>query len=321
MGGLLAAPLVAALPSDPADFTISQAIASISDGRLTPLELTEACLSRISKHNTELNALIAVLADQARAHARSLKPSADFGRSLHGIPVALKDVYDTAGIPTTAASAQWRNRVPDSDAVVVRRLRTAGSVLVGKANLDEFAYNFTSKTVVFGASRNPWNRAYSPGGSSGGSAIAVSTGMCLGALGSDTGGAIRLPAAFCGVTGHKPTYGSIPVDGVTPLAWSLDTMGPLTRTAQDAALLHQALSGQPLKAVAVRDLRPGLIREPFMRNMDGDAERVISAAVGVMRRFTHHVREIALPALPTAAGSPAIDLHHNPLRGGARLPP
>src|SRR5262249_49570730 len=155
----------------------------------------------------------------------SLRPSSAAQQPLQGIPIALKDLFDTAGVRTTAASAQWRNRVPSTDATVVQRLRAAGAVLVGKANMDEFAYNFTSETSVFGAGHNPWNPDCSPGGSSGGSAVAVASGMCLAALGSDTGGSIRLPAAFCGITGFKPTYGRVPTDGVAPLAWSLDHVG------------------------------------------------------------------------------------------------
>jgi len=221
-GGLAVAPLVAAPPADPADLAISEAIALVRQRKLTPYELTEACLKRIEKLNPRLNAMITVLGDQALARAKSLRRSSAVEQPLHGVPIALKDLFDMAGVRTTAASGQWRDRVPSSDATVVQRLQAAGSILVGKANMDEFAYNFTSETSVFGAAHNPWNPECSPGGSSGGSAIAVASGMALAALGSDTGGSIRLPAAFCGITGFKPTYGRIPTDGVAPLAWSLD---------------------------------------------------------------------------------------------------
>ena len=210
VGGLFALPLVSTLPTDPADLTIGEAAALIRRRKLTPLELTEACVKRVEKLNSRLNAFITVLSNEALAQAKLLKLSSAAKQALHGIPIALKDLYDTAGIRTTAASAQWRDRVPDKDAVVVQRLRAAGAVFLGKANLDEFAYNFTSETSAFGASHNPWNTELSPGGSSGGSAIAVASGMSLGALGSDTGGSIRLPAAFCGVTGFKPTYAEFP---------------------------------------------------------------------------------------------------------------
>jgi aspartyl-tRNA(Asn)/glutamyl-tRNA(Gln) amidotransferase subunit A len=241
-----AAPFAAALPADPADVTVIEAVTMIREGKLTPVELTEACLKRIGTLNPRLNAFITVLGEQALAHARSLRPSLAATQPLHGIPIALKDLYDTAGVRTTAASAQWRDRIPTTDATVVQRLRAAGCVSIGKANLDEFAYYFTSETSVFGPAHNPWNPECSPGGSSGGSAIAVASSMCLAALGSDTGGSIRLPAAFCGITGFKPTYGRVPTDGAAPLAWSLDHVGPMTRTARDAALLHSVLSGQPV---------------------------------------------------------------------------
>ncbi len=296
--GLVAAPLAAALPTDPADLTVSEAVALIGQRRLTPVELTQACLKRIERLNSRLNAFITVLGDQALARARSLKPSAAQDQPLHGIPIALKDLYDTAGIRTTAASAQWRDRIPKTDATVVRRLYAAGSVLVGKANMDEFAYNFTSETSVFGASRNPWNPQCSPGGSSGGSAIAVAAGMCLAALGSDTGGSIRLPAAFCGITGYKPTYGRVAADGVAPLAWSLDHVGPMTRTARDAALLHGVLSGKPATVGPVKDLRIGLARAPYWQQIDGEVERAMTAAVDTIRRLSREIRDVTLPALP-----------------------
>ena len=302
--GLLAAPLTAAVPADPADLTVTEAAALIRRRKLTPMELTQACLKRIDRLTPRLNAFVTVLSEQALAQARSLGPSSAAKQPLHGVPIALKDLFDTAGIRTTAASAQWRDRVPKTDATVVRRLRDAGSVLVGKTNLDEFAYNFTSETSVFGASHNPWNPECSPGGSSGGSAIAVATGMCAAALGSDTGGSIRLPAAFCGITGYKPTYGRVPTDGAAPLARSLDHVGPMTRTAQDAALLHGVLSGQPMPIRPVKDLRLGLARDPYWQTIDAEVERALTAAVDTMKRLSREVREVKLPLLATGSESP-----------------
>jgi aspartyl-tRNA(Asn)/glutamyl-tRNA(Gln) amidotransferase subunit A len=300
----LLAPLAAALAADPADLTLGEAAALIQQRKLTPLELTQACLNRIEKRNSRLNALITVLGEQALARARSLQPSKSAKQPLYGIPVVLKDLYDTAGVRTTAASAHWRDRVPNTDATVVRRLHAAGIVLVGKANMDEFAYNFTSETSVFGASHNPWNPECSPGGSSGGSAIAVTSGMCLAALGSDTGGSIRLPAAFCGITGYKPTYGSVPTDGAAPLAWSLDHVGPMTRTARDAALMHSVLSGQPMRIRPVSDLRLGLAHVPYWQGSDGDVQKAMMEAVDMMKRVTREVRDAQLPTLPMSSESP-----------------
>jgi aspartyl-tRNA(Asn)/glutamyl-tRNA(Gln) amidotransferase subunit A len=304
LGGALAAPLISAASSDPADLTVSEAVSLIQKRKLTPEELTAACLKRIEKLNPKLNAVITVLSEAAIARARSLQPSSAAKETLHGIPIALKDLFDTAGVRTTAASAHWRDRVPGTDATVVRRLHEAGSVLVGKANMDEFAYNFTSETSVFGPCHNPWNPECSPGGSSGGSAVAVATGMCLAALGSDTGGSIRLPAAFCGITGYKPTYGSVPTDGVVPLAWSLDHVGPMTRTAQDAALLHGVLSGQPMKLLPTKNLRVGLARTPYWDQIDAEVDTALTAAVSTMKRLVSEVRDTKLPSLRMGAESP-----------------
>ena len=302
--GLLAFPLAGAPPADPADLTVTEAIGLLRQRKLTPLELTQACLKRTERLNPRLNAIITVLGDQALARAKALQASSAAGQPLHGIPIALKDLFDTAGVRTTAASAQWRERVPAADAVVVQRLHAAGSVLAGKANMDEFAYNFTSETSAFGAARNPWNPECSPGGSSGGSGIAVASGMCLAALGSDTGGSIRLPAAFCGITGFKPTYGRVPTDGAAPLAWSLDHVGPMTRSARDAALLHGVLSGKAISLQAVRQLRLGLARTPYWQGLSADVERAMGAAVETMRRFTREVRDVEPPVLAEVEGAP-----------------
>lgn len=302
--GFFGAPLAAAVPSDPADLSVTEAAALIRRHKLTPVELTQACLNRIEKLNPRLNAFITVTAAEALAGAKSLRPSLAAGKPLHGIPIALKDLYDTAGIRTTAASALWRDRVPGKDAAVVERLKAAGCILVGKANLDEFAYHFTSETSAFGASHNPWNPECSPGGSSGGSAITVATGMSLAALGSDTGGSIRLPAAFCGITGYKPTYGRVSTDGVVPLAWSLDHVGPMTRTAQDAALLHGVLSGQPVPLIATRALRVGVPRDPYWRQLDEEVERTMNEALKIIGRLSRTVRDVSLPVLPTPPDSP-----------------
>jgi aspartyl-tRNA(Asn)/glutamyl-tRNA(Gln) amidotransferase subunit A len=304
VGGLLAAPLAAAPPADPADLTIDEALSLLRRRKLTPVELTHGCLQRVERLNPGLNAIITVLSEQAVARAKALRPQSAPGQPLHGIPIALKDLFDTAGVRTTAASAHWRDRVPTADATVVQRLQAAGAVIVAKANMDEFAYNFTSETSVFGPAHNPWNSGCSPGGSSGGSAIAVATGMALAGLGSDTGGSIRLPAAFCGITGFKPTYGRVPVDGVAPLAWSLDHVGPMTRTARDSASLHGILSGKPMSLLPIKRLRLGLARIPYWQGLDGDVERAMNAAVETLKRLTREVRDVPLPILPDAAGAP-----------------
>ena len=314
LSAMAAAPLAAA-PSNPSDLTITEAAALIRRKSLTPLELTEACLQRIERQNPSLNAFITVLGDSAIARARSLRPADAARQPLHGIPIALKDLYDTAEVRTTAASNQWRDRVPTTSATVVQRLEAAGAILIGKANMDEFAYNFTSETSAFGPARNPWDPTRTPGGSSGGSAIAVASGMSLAALGSDTGGSIRLPAAFCGVTGFKPTYGRIPLHGVAPLSWSLDHPGPLTRSAADAAVVHGVLRGQlpggrPLSVSALKSLRIGLPRALFWDGLEPDVDGAIAAAITTFSQLCREVRDVTLPRLAMHPDSP-LPLHYS----------
>jgi len=208
--------------------------------------LTQACISRIERLNPQLNAFITVSTESALAQARQAEAEIHQGRwrgALHGIPIALKDLIDTSGVRTTAASALFKDRIPVADAEVVRRLRAAGAVLLGKLNMHEFAYGGSSVISYFGPVRNPWNPAHCSGGSSGGAAAAVAAHLCYGAIGSDTGGSIREPASYCGVVGLKPTYGRVSTAGTIPLSWSLDHLGPMTRTATDAALMLQVLAG------------------------------------------------------------------------------
>lgn len=239
------------------------------------------------------------------ASARAAEGELKAGRRrgpLHGIPVALKDLVDTAGVRTTAGSAQYAGRVPAEDADVVSRLRDAGAIVLGKLNMDEFAYNFTSETSYFGASHNPWDTARSPGGSSGGAAIAVATGMCFAAIGSDTGGSIRLPAALCGITGFKPGYGRVSTRGAVPLAWSLDTLGPMCRSAHDCGLMLAVMApGAGASAPPLNRVRVGVPRETYYDGLDPEVERAVRAAAEGLGG-----REVKLPALPRAAGWPDL---------------
>ncbi len=171
---------------------------------------------------------------------------------LHGVPIALKDLVDTAGIKTTAASGVFQNRIPDEDAPIVKQLRKAGAVIIGKTNMHEFALGATSAVSFFGAVRNPWNPDYVSGGSSGGSAVAVATGMCYAAIGSDTGGSIRVPSSCCGVVGLKPTHGLISTRGFIPMSKSFDHAGPVCRTLEDTAIVMNSLVDEDLSAVAIK---------------------------------------------------------------------
>src|SRR6202022_3041593 len=213
---------------------------------VSPVELPRDFLARIEKLNPRLNAFITVMAGSALAQARQAEAEIARGNwrgPLHGIPLGLKDLIDTAGVRTTAASALFKDRIPTRDAEIVRRLRNAGAVLLGKLNLHEFAYGGSSLVSYFGVVRNAWNPEHIAGGSSGGSATAVAAGLCCGAIGTDTAGSIREPAALCGVVGLKPTYRRVSSRGVIPLSISYDHVGPIARTVADAAAVLQAIAG------------------------------------------------------------------------------
>lgn len=205
-----------------------------------------ACLAQIERHNPQLHAFITVTAEQARAQARAADDAAAGGTSLgllHGMPVAIKDNIDTAGIRTTSGAEPRREHVPAEDAPVVRRLKAAGAVIVGKATLGEWVFDVRSHNPIVGVARNPWDLTRSPGGSSGGSAAAVAAGMAVAALGSDTGGSVRLPAAHCGVVGLRPTHGAVSSRGTTAVSFQHDTVGPLARTVADVARLFAVIEG------------------------------------------------------------------------------
>ena len=306
-------PAEAALSS----LTLAEASSRIRSRQVTPTQLVQACFERINLYNPKLNAFITVMREQALASARVLDEEQRTGKfrgPLHGIPIALKDNIDTAGVRTTAASAVFEDRVPQADAEVARRLKVAGAVVIGKVNLHEFAAGGTSATSYFGPVRNPWALERNPGGSSGGSAAAVSAEMCFGALGTDTGGSIRTPASFCSVVGLKPTYGLVSIRGIVPLTFSLDHCGPLTRTVEDAALMLNALAGYDrldiasvehppedyvvgMRSVPVSGLRVGIPRAPFFDLLDADVAKAVEEALGVIGKLTRSSREVVLPSV------------------------
>jgi aspartyl-tRNA(Asn)/glutamyl-tRNA(Gln) amidotransferase subunit A len=225
---------------------IEQLAALVARGKVSPVELVEAYLARIEKLNPKLNAYMTVMAETARAEARAAEAEMrkkKYRGPLHGIPIALKDNIYTKGVRTTAGSKVLAEFVPAEDATVVERLRAAGAILIGKTGMHEFAYGVTCDNPFYGPVRNPWDTTRIPGGSSGGSAAAIAAGMCAAALGSDTGGSIRIPAALCGVVGLKPTFGRVSCHGVIALCPSLDHTGPLGRTVGDAAILLEAIAG------------------------------------------------------------------------------
>jgi aspartyl-tRNA(Asn)/glutamyl-tRNA(Gln) amidotransferase subunit A len=302
----------------PAFLTIAEAGALIGKRELSPVELVESRLSRIEKLDGTLHCFIRVMADEARAAARTAEAEIMAGRwrgPLHGIPIGLKDIYETKGVPTTAHSKVLIDHIPQQDATSVRRLAEAGAIVVGKLATHEFAFGGPSFDLPWPPPRNPWDPARFTGGSSSGTGAAVAAGLILGGTGSDTGGSIRGPAALCGLAGLKPTYGRISRAGILPLGFSLDHAGPMTWTAEDCAIMLQAMAGydpaDPASADRpvpdyrtalsgdVRGLRIGLIRHFYETdNPANDATRHgIAAAVKVLEQLGCSVREVRLSPL------------------------
>lgn len=347
--GPAAATLASASPS-PADPRASDApglrptIAELSQdirrGAVSPVELTRECLARIERLNPGLNAFITVLADSALEDARRAEAEIQRGSyrgALHGVPIGLKDILDTAGTRTTAASAQYQDRVPTEDAEVVRRLRAAGAVILGKQNMHEFAYGGSSIVSFFGEVRNPWDRSRIAGGSSGGSAASVAAGLGYAAIGTDTGGSVRLPAACCGVVGLKPSYGRVSTRGVVPLSWSLDHVGPIARSVHDAALILQAIAGYDAMDPASAELpaqdvtaalgalpprlRVGVPRTYFFEELDPEIAAAVEAAVQVFSGLRAELRSLELeaPHDPTLLVAEAYAFHEPLVTGSPAL--
>ncbi|HVQ28798.1 MAG TPA: amidase, partial [Vicinamibacteria bacterium] len=306
-------PREGAPPSSLTSLDLAAASELLRARKASALELTQACLKRIEELNPRLNAFITVTAESALAEARAADAEGAKGRwkgPLHGIPMALKDLVDVAGVRTTAGSAVFKDRVPSQDAEVVRRLRAAGAVLLGKLNMHEFAYGGSSVVGFFGPVQNPWGQGHSAGGSSSGSAAAVAAQLCFGALGSDTGGSIRQPAAYCGIVGLKPTFGRVSTRGAIPLAWSLDHLGPMTRTVRDAALMLEAMAGYDAEdtastetsvgdyagglALATSSLRIGVPRVHFYEGLHPEVQGAMDAALSVLAPLTASRRDVEI---------------------------
>lgn len=315
--------------SDVAQLSLSQAAARLRNRQTTPTALVEACLSRIEVYQPKLNAYITVLKESALAQAREAEAEIKAGRDrgpLHGIPIALKDNIDTAGVRTTAASAVFDNRVPTEDAEVTRKLKAAGAILLGKLNLHEFANGGTSATSYFGPVRNPWALARHPGGSSGGSAAAVSADLCFGALGTDTGGSIRTPSSYCSIVGLKPTYGLVSIRGIVPLALSRDHCGPMTKTVEDAAVMLNHLAGYDRLDITsvnhpredyvalikqpVKGLRIGVPRVPYFDHLDADVAKAVEGAIARIAGMTASVKEVLLPSTRGTSGGGEMYAYH-----------
>ena len=296
--------------------SIAQLGAQIRKGELSPVELIEMTLEAIDQCEPQLNAFITVFREGSLESARQAEAEIRGGKDLgplHGIPIALKDIICVEGTRSTAGSNFFSDESPQFDATLVSKLKNAGAIIIGKTNLHEFAFGVTTENPHFGATANPWDTSRVPGGSSGGSASAVVAGCCAGALGSDTGGSIRIPAAVCGHVGLKPTYGRISVHGVIELAQSLDTVGPMCRYVHDVALMMNTLAGydphdvhsenQPVPDYAegldqpIRGRRAGIPKQHFFDDLHPEVERTVCEAIRTLEGLGVEIVELDLPSV------------------------
>jgi len=321
-----------AQPRELARLTIRQASDLLRSKSASPVELTRACLDRIQAYNSKLNAFITVTGEQALADARVAEDEIRRGKwrgPLHGVPIALKDNIDTAGIRTTGGSEVFQDRVPTEDAEAARRLKNAGAILIGKLNLVEFAYGGNPTVTHYGTVHNPWGLDRSPGGSSSGPGAAVAADLCYGSLGTDTAGSIRMPASNCGIVGLKPTYGRASLRGVIPLSWTLDHIGPLSKSVEDAAILLQAIAGyDPLDTTTVDLAVPDYsraLRMPttklrlgrpasYFDGLHPEVAKAVDAAIQVLQPLTAGLSDVRLPAAVNGARlwGPEAYLYHAP---------
>jgi aspartyl-tRNA(Asn)/glutamyl-tRNA(Gln) amidotransferase subunit A len=307
-----------ALTPDLTQITIHEARRLLQENKLSSVELTEAYLERIRRVEPKVRAFVAVTGDLALAQARRADAliAAGRGKSLTGIPIGIKDVICTRGMRTTCSSRMLENFVPPYDATVMEKLNAEGAVMVGKANMDEFAMGSSTENSAFFATHNPWDLERVPGGSSGGSAVAIAAGECAGALGSDTGGSIRQPAGFCSVVGLKPTYGRVSRYGLVAFASSLDQIGPLTQDVTDGALMMNVISGhdrrdstsvpepvpdytQSLKT-ELKGMRLGIPREYYIEGMQLGVAAVMKTALKKLEELGAEMEEVSLPHTPYA---------------------
>ena len=304
--------------------TLAEAGREIAAKRLSPVELTQALLKSVYALNPTLNAYITITAESALQEAREAEAEiarGEYRGPLHGVPIALKDLYTMAGVRTTGGSKILSDWVPEEDCTVVSKLKEAGAVFLGKLNMHEFAYGISNVNPHYGPARNPWDPERITGGSSGGSGAATAAGMCIASLGSDTGGSIRIPACLCGIVGLKPTYGRVSRHGVLPLAWSLDHAGPMTRTAEDAALLLSLIAGHDPQDPSsldvpvtdytqelnrgVRGLRIGVLEGPIIRALHPEVEAAMAEALGVLKGLGAELQEeeVVVPAIEYASAA------------------
>ncbi|MCH7605923.1 MAG: aspartyl/glutamyl-tRNA amidotransferase subunit A [Chloroflexi bacterium] len=286
----------------------------VQSKEISPVEIIDAHLARIEATEPVLNSFITLLPEEARAAARRAEQEIQRGNyrgPLHGIPVGLKDLFNTAGVRTTSGSRIFDTFIPEQDCTVAARFREAGAILLGKMNMHQFAYGPTGENPDYGHMHNPWDPEMVTGGSSGGSGSATAAGQCTITTGSDTGGSIRIPASLCGIVGLKPTYGLVSRHGLTPLSWSLDHPGPMVRTVEDAALTMNVIAGHDPNDVAsarveipdytaalsndVRGLRIGIVKEYFEAPLDHQIAESVRQAIGILESMGAVISEVSLP--------------------------
>ncbi len=303
-------------PSELVFLSIADAAELVAGRQLSPVEIVDAHLRRIDATDGALNSFITLLRDESMAAAREAEGAIGSGGyigPLHGLPIGLKDLYYTKGIRTTMGSKIMGEFVPDADAAVTERFHAAGAIVIGKLQMHEFALGATSENPHYGPAHNPWDTGRMTGGSSGGSGSAVASGQCMGALGSDTGGSVRIPASLCGIVGLKPTFGRVSRYGVYPLSWSFDTVGPMTRTVRDAALVLNAIAGhdsrdlsssrRPTEDFAERledgisGVRIGIPREYFFEKTEPQVTDSVREAATVLEGLGASVDEVSIPVL------------------------
>ena len=302
------------MASELTTLTMQEAARLVRERAVSPVELTRACIDRIREHDADLHAFITVLEEPALEQARRAEQAVmrkDALGPLHGVPLALKDCFAISGVRTTGGSKLLAENIPDHDCTVVERLRNAGCVFLGTLNMHEFALGVSTANPFYGIARNPWKRDRIPGGSSGGSAIAVAASMCLGSMGTDAGGSVRLPAALCGIVGLKPTYGRVSRYGTLPLSLSLDHSGPMTKSVADAALMLQIVAGPDRRDVScskrpvsnyldtltgqIKGLKVGLPSEYLADAMDDEVRDAFVKALEVLKSQGAMTEEVSLP--------------------------
>jgi aspartyl-tRNA(Asn)/glutamyl-tRNA(Gln) amidotransferase subunit A len=305
---------------------IAQLAPLIESRQISPVELFDETMQRIQKLQPALNSFITITEAEGRKAATEAETEIRKGHyrgPLHGIPISIKDLFATRGVRTTAGSKILADSVPDFDATAVARLHQAGMVMVGKTNMHEFAYGVTNDNRHYGAARNPWDHTRVSGGSSGGSAVSVASSQCTASLGSDTGGSIRIPSAACGTVGLKPTYGRVSRYGAIPLAWSLDHVGPITKTVEDAAIMLAAIAGLDpndrttsarvvpdyrnilIRTSGIRGVRVGIPRLYFLDHIDPEIRKAIDRAIHELESLGASLIEVEIPNLENCAAMEA----------------